>query len=95
MRVEYFNGLTYAQYWCKAPLLLGEDRNKSYYKFLFGLIFLFLLAYTLGTGSFVRCVETVAERPPLIMGKPSEKMFTVISEKYQLKPSRTLMIGDR
>lgn len=48
-----------------------------------------------GTGSFVRCVETVAERPPLIMGKPSEKMFTVISEKYQLKPSRTLMIGDR
>ncbi|XP_042867918.1 glycerol-3-phosphate phosphatase-like [Penaeus japonicus] len=48
-----------------------------------------------GTGSFVRSVETVAERPPVIMGKPSDKMFTVISEKYQLKPSRTLMIGDR
>ncbi|XP_045617524.2 glycerol-3-phosphate phosphatase [Procambarus clarkii] len=48
-----------------------------------------------GTGCFVRCVETVAERAPIIMGKPSEMMFSVISEKYKLDPSRTLMIGDR
>ncbi|KAK3877395.1 hypothetical protein Pcinc_017887 [Petrolisthes cinctipes] len=48
-----------------------------------------------GTGCLVRCVETVAERPPIIMGKPSPKMFSVISEKNNLLPSRTLMIGDR
>nr|XP_053648065.1 glycerol-3-phosphate phosphatase-like [Cherax quadricarinatus] len=48
-----------------------------------------------GTGCLVKCVEVVAERPPVVMGKPSEKMFSVISDKHQLKPSRTLMIGDR
>lgn len=48
-----------------------------------------------GTGCLVKAIETVAERPPVIMGKPSEKMFTVISTKHNLDPSRTLMIGDR
>ncbi|KAK7072173.1 hypothetical protein SK128_001979, partial [Halocaridina rubra] len=47
-----------------------------------------------GTGCLVKAIETVAERPPVIMGKPSEKMFTVISKKHNLQPSRTLMIGD-
>ncbi|XP_066949028.1 glycerol-3-phosphate phosphatase isoform X1 [Macrobrachium rosenbergii] len=48
-----------------------------------------------GTGCLVKAVETVAERPPIIMGKPSGLMFTVISTKNNLEPSRTLMIGDR
>ncbi|XP_050697500.1 glycerol-3-phosphate phosphatase-like isoform X1 [Eriocheir sinensis] len=48
-----------------------------------------------GTGCMVRCVETAAERPPVIMGKPSTKMFTVIQEKNNLDPKRTIMIGDR
>ncbi|KAK8397372.1 hypothetical protein O3P69_004828 [Scylla paramamosain] len=48
-----------------------------------------------GTGCVVRCVETVAERPATVMGKPSTKMFSVIQEKNSLDPKRTLMIGDR
>ncbi|KAG7174971.1 glycerol-3-phosphate phosphatase-like [Homarus americanus] len=47
-----------------------------------------------GTGCMVRCVETVAMRPPTIMGKPSKMMFSVISEQHQLQPSRTIVIGD-
>ncbi|XP_068240523.1 glycerol-3-phosphate phosphatase-like [Palaemon carinicauda] len=48
-----------------------------------------------GTGCLVKAVETVAERPPVIMGKPSGNMFSVISTSNNLEPSRTLMIGDR
>lgn len=48
-----------------------------------------------GAGACVKCVETVVQRPPVIMGKPSETMFSLISDKHQLNPSRTLMIGDR
>lgn len=48
-----------------------------------------------GTGCLVRCVETAARRPPVAMGKPSEKMFSVISDKHHLEPTRTLMIGDK
>ncbi|XP_042215564.1 glycerol-3-phosphate phosphatase-like [Homarus americanus] len=48
-----------------------------------------------GAGAIVKCVETVAERSPVVMGKPSVKMFSSIRDQYQLDPSRTLMIGDR
>lgn len=47
-----------------------------------------------GAGCMVSCVETVVERPPLVIGKPSKNMFTLLNEKHQLQASRTLMIGD-
>lgn len=53
------------------------------------------LFHTSGAGACVKCVETVVERPPVVMGKPSKNMFSLISEKHKLEPSRTLMIGDR
>ncbi|XP_063584683.1 glycerol-3-phosphate phosphatase-like [Penaeus indicus] len=46
-------------------------------------------------GCMVSCVETVVARQPIVIGKPSKNMFTILSEKHQLQASRTLMIGDR
>ncbi|XP_042876222.1 glycerol-3-phosphate phosphatase-like isoform X2 [Penaeus japonicus] len=46
-------------------------------------------------GCMVSCVEVVVQRPPLVIGKPSKNMFSILSEKHPLQASRTLMIGDR
>ncbi|KAK0159987.1 hypothetical protein PV328_007438 [Microctonus aethiopoides] len=48
-----------------------------------------------GTGSLVKCVETCAERQPIIMGKPSPYAAKMLENNYQINPKRTLMIGDR
>ncbi|KAL7643588.1 UNVERIFIED_CONTAM: hypothetical protein RMT77_005571 [Armadillidium vulgare] len=48
-----------------------------------------------GTGTFVKAVETASGRTAESVGKPSPRMFTVLQEKFDLDPSRTIMIGDR
>lgn len=48
-----------------------------------------------GTGVIVKAVETAASREALSFGKPSCEMFEVLKKKFNLDPSRTLMVGDR
>ncbi|GAB1864328.1 Glycerol-3-phosphate phosphatase [Camponotus japonicus] len=48
-----------------------------------------------GTGSLVRCIESCAERKAVIMGKPDNYMVTMLMERSNIDPQRTLMIGDR
>ena len=50
----------------------------------------------LGTGAFVAAVQTAAGRDPIILGKPERYMFeAVMAIHTDIKPERTLMIGDR
>lgn len=51
--------------------------------------------FYIGTGSIVRCIETCAERKAIVMGKPEPHVSQVIKNKYNVDPSKTLMIGDR
>lgn len=48
-----------------------------------------------GTGSIVRSVETAAERPALVMGKPNTACCKHLIDDQIIVPERTLMIGDR
>lgn len=48
-----------------------------------------------GTGTFVSAVETCALRKPIVMGKPSSYVGTVLVQEHKIDPERTLMIGDR
>ncbi|XP_028935245.1 pyridoxal phosphate phosphatase [Ornithorhynchus anatinus] len=50
---------------------------------------------TPGTGSLVAAVETASGRQALVVGKPSTYMFECITERFDLDPARTLMVGDR
>ena len=49
----------------------------------------------LGTGVMVKAVATAAGREPEVMGKPHKPIFDVLMEKFDLDPSKTLMVGDR
>ena len=50
----------------------------------------------LGTGAFVAAVQTAACRKPIILGKPEKFMFEAVMAVHpNIKPERTLMIGDR
>ncbi|XP_011863467.1 PREDICTED: phosphoglycolate phosphatase [Vollenhovia emeryi] len=48
-----------------------------------------------GTGSLVRCIESCSERKAVIMGKPDKYMAKMLTERSNVDPQRTLMIGDR
>lgn len=48
-----------------------------------------------GTGAIVRAVETVAGRPPLIVGKPNPVVCAALRVDHNIVPERTLMVGDR
>uniref|UniRef100_A0ABD2W107 Phosphoglycolate phosphatase n=1 Tax=Trichogramma kaykai TaxID=54128 RepID=A0ABD2W107_9HYME len=48
-----------------------------------------------GTGSLVRCIETCAERKATVLGKPEPYIGNLIKNRFNINPSRTLMIGDR
>ena len=44
----------------------------------------------------VSAVATAAGRDPVVMGKPSPMMFEAVKKVHpDIKPERTLMIGDR
>jgi len=48
-----------------------------------------------GTGSIVKAIETCAERPAIIMGKPNANMCEPLLIDGKIVPERTLMVGDR
>ncbi|KAH8296828.1 hypothetical protein KR054_011811, partial [Drosophila jambulina] len=48
-----------------------------------------------GTGSFVRAIETCAERNPVVIGKPNPAICESLISEKKINPARTLMIGDR
>lgn len=49
-----------------------------------------------GTGAFVAAATTAAGRDPIILGKPSTYMFEALTITHpEVKPDRTLMIGDK
>ncbi|XP_017010061.1 glycerol-3-phosphate phosphatase [Drosophila takahashii] len=48
-----------------------------------------------GSGSFVRAIETCAERQPTVIGKPNPAICESLVREKKIDPSRTLMIGDR
>ena len=48
-----------------------------------------------GTGAFVAAVEAAVQRPPTVVGKPSEFVFEAITQDHpDIIPNRTIMIGD-
>ena len=48
-----------------------------------------------GTGSMVMSIVTASRRQPKILGKPETFMFEAVTKKFpDIKPERTLMIGD-
>lgn len=47
-----------------------------------------------GPGALVKCVETCSERKPFVVGKPEPYITRAIKENFDLKPERTLLIGD-
>ncbi len=50
----------------------------------------------LGSGSVLAAATTAACRDPVILGKPSTYMFEALMITHpEVKPSRTLMIGDK
>lgn len=49
-----------------------------------------------GAGSIVESVSCGAgKKPDIVIGKPSKYMMDIILKKYNLNPSKSLMIGDR
>ena len=49
-----------------------------------------------GTGSMVMSIVTASRRQPKILGKPETFMFEAVTKKFpDIKPERTLMIGDK
>ncbi|KAF2354626.1 HAD-like domain [Trinorchestia longiramus] len=48
-----------------------------------------------GTGCFVRSVECAVGRKAEVMGKPEPHMFEVLRKRHNLRPERTVMVGDR
>jgi len=47
-----------------------------------------------GTGCMVVTVSHAARRKPLVVGKPEPLMFDVLKQRFNLDPSRCLMVGD-
>lgn len=49
-----------------------------------------------GTGPLVAAVETASGKIPVVCGKPSPFAFKAVQDLHpQVKPERTLMVGDR
>ncbi|KAH8379403.1 hypothetical protein KR009_004694 [Drosophila setifemur] len=48
-----------------------------------------------GSGSFVRAIQTCAEREPTVIGKPNPEICESLIKRKLINPARTLMIGDR
>ncbi|CAL4153104.1 unnamed protein product [Meganyctiphanes norvegica] len=47
------------------------------------------------TGALVKCISTVVEKEPILIGKPATKMYDIMEKHFKFDPNRTLMIGDR
>ena len=49
-----------------------------------------------GTGSMVMSIVTASRRQPKILGKPETFMFEAVRKDFpDIKPERTIMIGDK
>ncbi|XP_032234319.2 glycerol-3-phosphate phosphatase-like [Nematostella vectensis] len=48
-----------------------------------------------GTGCMVSFLATATRKQPIVAGKPARTSFDCIVHKYNIDPSRTLMVGDR
>jgi phosphoglycolate phosphatase len=46
-------------------------------------------------GPLVAAVKTASGREPLVVGKPNTASFNYICKRWQIDPSKTMMIGDR
>lgn len=51
--------------------------------------------FSTGSGTFVRCIETLCGRKAVNMGKPDTYLCQVLMKNFNVDPARTLMIGDR
>lgn len=49
----------------------------------------------IGTGCFIKNIESACNRSAIILGKPESFVSEYITKKYGLNPERTLMIGDK
>ncbi|KAM6951629.1 glycerol-3-phosphate phosphatase-like [Aplochiton taeniatus] len=47
------------------------------------------------TGCMVKAVETAAQRPAQVVGKPSPFIFDCVASRFKLDGARCLMVGDR
>ena len=49
-----------------------------------------------GEGAFVQFLSTASRRNPIVVGKPEKYMFEIVKKKFpNIKPEKTLMIGDK
>jgi len=48
-----------------------------------------------GAGTVIKAVETAAGQPPVMIGKPAERIFRTALDRLQCPAENVLMIGDR
>jgi len=48
-----------------------------------------------GAGAILAAIETAADVPPVIVGKPSPEMYNVALQRMKVQPAETLVVGDR
>ncbi len=48
-----------------------------------------------GAGAIVKAVQTVCEKKPTVIGKPSEIIAKIVLDALKLKPEEVLLLGDR
>lgn len=54
-----------------------------------------LFALFIGPGPFVKMISELSDRQPMIMGKPSLYLKTLIKRRFKISDAkRTLIIGD-
>jgi len=92
-------------------VVVGLDRNLDYHKITIAARLVRAGALFIGTnpdrtfptpdglvpgaGAILAAIESAADVPPIIVGKPSPEMYIVALQRMNIEPSAVLVVGDR